>query len=365
MSTFFTSRVALPVVLSACLALSAAAGCTPSTSNGGGSSGASGASGGTNGTGSAEPGLVGIWQETVASNDSGYAARLKVRANGAFVFEYFLSGATAACATASSLDKAVGTVDFTRDRLVLRPTQRTVERRDCDGQETRTLPNDPMEFSASVKSYETLIGETTLQVELVGGGLGQPLKLTLLQLEPPADPAQPAAPPSFQLGNAPPYTELLGLWAPSPSSDVKFYEPSNGEFYVPKYNGAEHRWIRFEGGRYELATVFESANDVGTCKKDLVYYETGNALFNLVRRENDRNFGDVRFEAESARMIVQIRQCEEDDGVKAYDLKPLTSYYAFEYTPSVGFLLGCEYPKHAYQFPVCVNRVGWNTFRKR
>ena len=52
-------------------------------------------------------------------------------------------------------------------------------------------------------------------------------------------------------------------------------------------------------------------------------------------------------------------------GTNQYNLEPLTAYYKFGYTPSVGFQLGCVYPRHQWQFAVCVNNVGYNSYDKR
>lgn len=324
-------------------------------------------------------GGVGIWQQTAAAGgdftntvtgesftmSQGFSARLKLRANGQYTFEHYSSGTSGSCAAVSALDKSEGTAQVSEGRLVLTPTTRTLDVKGCEGAGLRTLPNDPIAFDATITTYETLIKETTLLLELSGGPY--PLKLRLLNPEPSPDVTSPAQPPSFQLGADGPYTELLGTWAPSQGSDLGFYDPASGATYVPEYNGAEHRWLRFTDGGYEMATSFENAGgaDSGVCKKDLVYYERGRALFAKTSQENDRIFGDARFAAEEARLVVTIRACDEDDGTKTYDLKPLTSYFKWEWTPSVGFNLGCEYPKHPHQFAACTNDVGWNSLKKR
>jgi hypothetical protein len=358
-------RSLAPVALVMLGTLCAAAGCTPSSGNGS-SSGSSGASSGgsSGGTGSVQAGLVGIWQQTAtATGSDGYAALLKVRANGQFVFQYF-SPTAVDCPSGDTLDSSEGTLELTSERLVLRPTKRTVQIRGCGKDETTTLGNDALEFTVNVSPYETLIKENTLAAELTGG-LAHPLKLKLLQQEPSDDIPQPPQPASFQLGSDPPYAELQGLWAPSSGSDTNFYNPQTGEFYIPKYNAAQHDWLKFVPGGSEFAAAFENANIEGTCKKDLVYYESGSALFKVLDVTNGTSTGDARFEAKDARLVVNIRGCGEDDGAKTYTLKPLTSYFKWQHNAAIGFLIGCDYPKNNWNFAICQNNVGYNTFKKR
>lgn len=321
--------------------------------------------------------LVGIWQQTVASAgdytntftgetftlSQGYSAQLKIRANGQFTFDHYSQGVASNCRQISYLDRMSGTLEIRNNRLTLRPKERRLVVNNCTRSGTFTLPDTPVVFNAALSWYETLIKEPTLQMELSGGPY--PLKLKLLQRDLSARPEQPLQPEAFQLGQDPPYQEFIGTWAPSRGSDLNFYNPRSGAFYLPPYNASEHRWLRFVPGGYELATVFENANLEGACKKDLVYYERGRALFKVLEVRNDTYEGDVRFQAEEARLVVQIRGCEGDNGVRRYTLEPLTSYFKFQYTASVGFTLGCVWPWHEWQFAVCTNRVGWNSFRKR
>lgn len=342
--------------------------CQPagSTSGGGGSSSGGSSSGGSSGgaaSGSVAPGLAGIWQETVASGSDvtdtrGYSARLKIRENGQFTFEL----ATSESPTCTDLERIVGSADFSEEQLVLRPTQRTLK--SCKSGD-QTLSNDPLRFKATITPYETLIKEPSLALELTEGPYA--LKLKLLHRTTPAKPAQPPQPSDFRLGSDAAYDVLLGTWAPSEGSDLGFYDPTTGRSYVPKYNGSEHRWLRFTAEGYELATSFENAGGPGggLCKKDIVYYESGVPAFTTLRESNGTFEGDVRFQASVARLVVTIRDCEEDDGTKSYELEPLTSYYKWQYTAQVGFVMGCEYPKTDYQFATCTNGVGWNTLRKR
>lgn len=372
------------LTLGACLAL----GCTvapdagkgPASggSSGGSSSGGS-SSGGPGATGDVDASLVGIWQETVASGGDfqntatgatfsvtqGYSARLKIRADGRYSFEHYSAGASATCSSVSALDRSSGVADFKDGKLVLRPSERTIDVRACADSGVKSLGAEPIEWNAQVAPYQTIAKETTRKVTLSGGPY--PLTLKLLQLDPTTQTTQPPQPPGFQLGGDSPYDVFIGTWAPSSGSDLGFFEPSSGDFYVPKYNGAEHKWIRFVPGGYEMATVLENAAGAGSgvCKKDLVYWEKGTALFSTLKVTNDTYEGDARFQATEARLVVNVTGCEEDDGVKSYAVKPLSSYYKWQYTAQVGFVLGCEYDKTPFQFATCTNSVGWNTYRKR
>ena len=51
-------------------------------------------------------------------------------------------------------------------------------------------------------------------------------------------------------------------------------------------------------------------------------------------------------------------------GVQPGGPSPLARYFKWEWTPSDGFDLGCEDPKHPYQFAACTNDVGWNSLSK-
>lgn len=321
--------------------------------------------------------LVGIWQQTVASAgdftntftgetftlSQGYSAQLKIRANGQFTFDHYSQGVSSNCRQVSYLDRMSGILEIQNNRLTLRPTERRLVVNNCTRSGTFALPNNPVVFNAALSWYETLIKEPTLQLELTGGPYS--LKLRQLQRDLSSKPQQPPQPEGFQLGDDPPYQEFLGTWAPSAGSDLGFYNAQTGAFYLPKYNASEHRWLRFVPGGYEFATVFENASLEGACKKDLIYYERGRALFKVLEVKNDTYEGDVRFQAEDARVLVQIRNCDGDNGVRRYTLQPLTSYYKFQYTASVGLTLGCVWPWHEWQFAACTNQVGWNSFRKR
>lgn len=372
------------LTLGACLAL----GCTVAPDAGKGSSGGSSSGGGGSSSGGSSSGgatgnvdapIVGIWQETVASGGDfqntstgatfsvtqGYSARLKIRADGRYSFQHYSAGASSTCSSVTAFDKSVGVADFKDGKLVLRPSERTIDVHACADSGLKTMGTEPMEWAAEIAPYETLAKETTRKVTLTGGPY--PLTLKLLQLDPASQTSQPPQPAGFQLGADPPYDVFIGSWAPSSGSDLGFYDPSSGDFYVPKYNGAEHKWLKFVPGGYEMATVLENAAGAGSgvCKKDLVYWEKGTATFSTLKVTNDTYEGDARFQATEARLVVNVTGCEEDDGAKSYSVKPLSSYFKWQYTAQVGFLLGCEYDKTPFQFATCTNNVGWNTYRKR
>ena len=159
----------------------------------------------------------------------------------------------------------------------------------------------------------------------------------------------------------------LREWAPSTGSDLGFYDPASGASYVPKYNGAEHKWIKFVPGGYEMASALENAAGAGSgvCKKDVVYWEKGAAVFASLQQVNDDYMGDARFTATQARLIVTIRDCEEDDGTTTYELTPVTSYYKWRWSAAVGITLGSEYERAPFQWTMATNSVGWDSYHKR
>jgi len=295
--------------------------------------------------------LVGVWQQTISSADvytntvtgerfrlgSGFSAKLILQADGRYSLQHYTQGVSSNCAHVSYLDDSSGTATVQNDRLILRPSQRTLTIVNCTSPGKRNLPNNPLVFNASLEYYETLIQEVTLKMELKGGPF--PLSLKLLQLDPALELEPPSQPEGFQLGQDLPYRELQGLWADASDSDTGFYNPKTGAFYIPTYNARENRWLRFVPGGYELAKVFENASLEGVCKKDLIYYEKGSAHFQVLNVNNDTYEGDVRFQASEARLIVNIRGegCGGFAGTRRYNLRPQTAYYKFGFTESVGF----------------------------
>ncbi|WP_131455663.1 hypothetical protein [Meiothermus taiwanensis] len=321
--------------------------------------------------------MVGIWQQTVSSagdytntftNETftltqGFSAQLKIRANGQFSFDFYTQGVASNCSVVSYLERMSGTLEIQQNRLILRPKERRLVVRNCTRPGNFSLPTTPVTMGLTLSWTRTLIKEPTLQLELTGP---YTLRLKQLQRDLSARPEQPPQPENFQLGEDLPYQEFIGLWAPSDGSDLNFYNPRTGAYYLPKYNASEHRWLRFFPGGYELATSLENAGPEGACKKDLIYYETGRAAFKILEERNGKYYGDLRLEATDSRLVVRVSKCESDDGVKTYKLQPLTSYYKWEWFGGENsrFTLDCtSYPWHEWQFAVCTNDI--NSFRRR
>jgi hypothetical protein len=332
--------------------------------------------GGNPPTGSFPAELSGIWQDTRASGGEftnldtgvtfnmtqGYSAEFKVRPNGEFYFAHYSQGVSSTCALVSFFDQMVGQAEFTGSRLVLRPRKRRLDVQNCANSGPLDLPLSPVSFDAVVSEYETFL-DTTVQMELSGGPY--PLKLKLLNPTPPANPPQPPQPQDFQLGTETPYQEIIGLWG---RRDTEFYNPQTGVYRFPDCCG-DYRFLRFTAEGYELGMAFVRVNLEGVCKKDLIYYEKGNALFKVTnQRDPDTYQGDVRLEATQARLIVRIRECGSEDGVQEHSLKPLTSYYRWSYTMPAGgdyFMLGCQYGRHLWGFAVCYDAFPWYTYERR
>lgn len=354
-----TFALAIPLFFAAC---------------GGGGSGTD-TPGGNPPAGSFPAELTGIWQNTLASGGSyvnpitgvefsmtgGYSAQLKVRANGEFYFAHYSQGVSPSCSLVSFFDQMTGLAEFSNNRLTLHPRERRLDVRNCSNSGSFNQPLNPVTFEAVVSEYETLL-DTTLQMELTGGPY--PLKFKLLNRTPPSDPAQPPQPQDFLLGQDPPYQDTIGLWG---RYDTNFYNPQTGEYRFPDCCG-ENRFLRFSSAGYEMGFAFIRVNIEGVCKKDLIYYEKGNALFKVTnQRGSDTYQGDVRLEATQARLIVRIRECGPEDGVQIYTLKPLTSYHRWSYTLPVGgedFMLGCHYPGHLWSFAVCYEARPWISFQR-
>ncbi|WP_337869429.1 hypothetical protein [Meiothermus sp.] len=331
---------------------------------GGGDSGSNPPGGGSPPTGSFPAELSGIWQDTLASGGEftnlytgitfnmtqGYSAQLKVRPNGEYYFAHYSQGVSSNCALVSFFDQMEGQAELSGSRLILRPRQRRLDWQNCTSPATLNLPLDPVIFDVALSKYETFL-DTTVQMVLSGGPY--PLKFKLLNPSPPADPAQPPQPQDFQLGTDGPYDEMLGVWG---YRDTQFYNPQTGAYQFPGDTG-HHRFIRWLPGGYELALAYVRVNFEGVCKKDLIYFEKGNALFKITNQRDEYTYqGDVRLEATQARLIVRIRECGSEDGVQEYTLKPLTSYHRWSYTLPAGgedFMLGCHYPGHAWSPYIC------------
>jgi hypothetical protein len=320
--------------------------------------------------------LVGIWQQTVAAGGdyknlntgytfsmiSGYSVLLKIRANGDYVMQFSSSGVTSNCALASSLESSVGTVTYQDNQLILQPEWHTLEQTDCDAStpDKVDLGTEPIVYTFELREEFDMEGLRIL--ELILTGKGNPLDLTILHREPLMPGYQSAQPTDFVLGTDPPYQEIIGLWAQQQSSDVNFYNPQTGEFYLPEWNGAVHYFLRFQpDGTYELGKAWDNYADYdGICNKDYVYYERGVPTFSITESQEDGDvLGHTRFQATDARLIVNIRDCGNDDQVLRYSLVPQISYYQWEYWPSYNrFYLNCAWEKSEWQFMICDNFIG-------
>jgi hypothetical protein len=323
------------------------------------------------GTGNVPANLVGVWQFLIASAGDytdtttgttftmtgGYAVQLKINAAGQFTWEHFSKGVSPSCRDVSYLDQAAGVAVFANNQLTLTPSQRRLTITNCAQSGVRTLDNTPLRFSATLSDTPNQVGEPSYTLALVGDALT--VKLEILQRTPPSNPDQPVQPPNFQLGTDGVDPALIGLWTPAPDSSIDFYNPQTGAFTIPAYNATDPRWLRFTADGYEMAKVWSDLPVIpsGRCTKDLIYYEKGTALFKTTETSSDGTTfdGDVRFQATDARLIVNIRGCDSDNGVTRYTLKPLVSYFQWDYrNDSQTFTIGCQYtPLSAWQFAAC------------
>jgi hypothetical protein len=316
--------------------------------------------------------LVGIWQMTRASGGdyknmttgfsfsmtSGFSTLLKIRPNGDYLMQFYSSGVASNCAFASSLENSVGTVTYQGDQLMLQPAWHTLEVSDCDASTPDKVEfgTDPIVYTFKLREEFDFNGLRGIKMELTGGVI--PFDLELLHREPLMPGYQPKQPADFVLGTDPPYTEIAGLWTPHPDSDINFYNPQTGEFYLPEYNGAEHSYLRFhEDGSYEMARYWGNYSYEGVCEKDYIYYERGTPTFSITHPQEY----DAQFQATDARLIVNVRDCDEDTAVLRYNLVPQVSYYRWRLRPetndlvyiSEGFSIQCLWEMSEWQFMFC------------
>lgn len=317
--------------------------------------------------------LAGIWQVTRSSGGdytnqfgqdfsatSGFSVQLKITADGQYYLAHYASGVSNDCAFVSQFDQSVGSAELSGNTLTLRPVERRIDIQDCDNTGSFDVELEPLvltiglaegrQFYGGMRSYE-------MSVE----GLSHPVVLTSLFRSPTTyEPIQPDQPADFVVGSEPPYNELQGLWAPSANSDVNFYDPETGDYYLPELNGAPHQWLRFNGQYYEGAVALQNVNSEGVCKLDLIYYERGQALFEIledVGGQGSHFVGHTVFVAEDSRLIANIRECDEDDGSYGYTLPPLTSFFRWIYfsqdNPPESFDLVCDFPMSEWQSLLC------------
>jgi hypothetical protein len=209
---------------------------------------------------------------------------------------------------------------------------------------------------APEEQFNTYYGGLRTYVMSVEGG-PHPLSLTPLHRPPLAEPPQPAQAADFSLGEDAPFTELQGLWvAHATGTEAGFFNPETGAHYFPELNGSPHQWLRFVDGQYETAVALQNLNPEGVCKSDLIYYEQGNALLQVledVQGQGNHFVGHVRLEATAARLIVRVRECDQDDAAYEYDVPRQLSYYRWIYfspaNPPESFQMLCEFEKSEWQ----------------
>jgi hypothetical protein len=316
--------------------------------------------------------LVGIWQETRSSSGdytnaygedfsmtSGFNVQLKVASNGSYYFAHFASGVSPGCAHVTHFEQSVGTAVLEGSTLRLRPSERRLDVEDCSGSTSLDLDTDPTELDIVLEDTWHFYGHIrTWSMHATGGP--HPYDLMLLHRVPLESPAQPVQPADFVLGEDPPYDELQGLWVGDDGTDSQFYDPESGDFYFPELNGSPHQWLRFSGDEYETALALQGVNSDGPCKSDVIYYERGTALFKVledVGGQGSHFVGHVRLEATDARLLVRIRECNEDDGVLRYDLPVQTSYFRWIYfspgAPPERISFPCDFPMTEWQPTLC------------
>jgi len=175
---------------------------------------------------------------------------------------------------------------------------------------------------------------------------------------------QPAQPPDFVLGDTVVFSEFVGTWAPDGGSDLDFYDPGTGAFYLPEYNGSYHQWLRFDESTYALARAWSHYNSEGLCTKDYVYYETGTPTLSITgpaEYDGDDTQGHARFQATNGQLTVNIHDCDDYAQVLRYELVPQTSYYTWTYRPQTddivhipeGLILTCAWQRSEWQFMMC------------
>lgn len=337
---------------------------------------------GTLPTGSIPAELVGIWQETRASAGeytngwgqnfdvtSGFSVVLKMNSQGQYYFAHFASGVSPSCAAVSYFDQSVGAATLVGNVLTLQPAQRRLDIQDCQDPRSVDLGSEPIVLTIQLQeAHHYNGGLRTLSMSATGGPV--PLDLTLLLMAPLANPAQPPQPADFVLGTDLPYQELQGQFVGAQGTDATFFDPATGAFHFPELNGSPHSWLRFDGARYEVAIALQNVNYFeGVCKLDVIFYETGEALFAIledVGGQGNHFVGHTRFAADQALMIARIRNCDDDDGDYGIELVPQTSYYRFiYYTAASGgperIELPCNFPESEYQSFIC----GDNSFVRR
>lgn len=289
--------------------------------------------------------LVGVWQQSVASAGdyqdeesgavftmtSGYNAVLKLRGEGEYYFSLFAAGVAHDCASVSRWDQSVGAVTFSGSTLTLTPYERELTVGDCHGERTSSLPNDPLELVVALEEQLDFNGMRVQRMDLTYDSV--PLTLTALHQHPTDTPFAPERPADFTADDNTTAGGLLGLWTANPGDPTDFFDPSTGEFALPGDGEFDYEQVRIEVDVYELSRTWTEYDVTGICQKDYVYFERGTPSFSQVfdiYEDGEYRIGHARFEATLAAVVVQIRECGEDDGAYLYDLVPVTSYYQWD-----------------------------------
>lgn len=333
--------------------------------------------------------LVGFWQQILASSGDyedprtgfrftatqGFSSELVIHADGSYYMDYFSSGTRHDCnQMITYFEWSVGTLSVAGNRLILQPRQHRVETRDCGGASARDMGTEPIVYQASYVEDFDYYGVRRYELTLEGGHHG--LTLTLLHREPAMPGHQPAQPADFVLGEYTIFREFEGTWADTGESDLNFYNPATGAWYIPEWNGSTHEYVRFTEAGYELARAWPDYGWNAGCQKDYVYYERGTTRFELTglpTYEGDSLSGHLRMQGQDARLIVNIHHCGDYDQVLNYRLIPMTSFYVWDYvappTPQQHgtwpetLTLSCPWDRTDWQFMVCDDRS--NIFRRR
>lgn len=326
--------------------------------------------------------LVGIWQETRASSGdyrntltgyeftatSGFSTQLVIGADASYYMAYYSSGYQTNCSLqVTYFERSRGTAAVSGTRLVLKPSEHRLDVGGCTNPGSFDLGTADIVYELTYAEGFDFEGLRSYDLTLTGGP--HPLDLELLHHEPLMPGFQPAQPQDFVVGDVAVFSEFVGLWAPEASSDVGFYDPGTGAFYLPEYNGSPHEWLRFDEATYALAHAWRDYNVEGVCSKDYVYYESGLPTFSITRPAEyagGNTIGHARFQARTARLIVNIHDCDEYSQVLRYELVPQTSYYQWLYRPETndyvhipeGLELSCPWQKSEWQFMVC---SGWDS----
>lgn len=324
-------------------------------------------------SGSVPAELVGVWQQTRAgsadyadefgetfSDISGFSVQLKITAEGRYSFAHYTSGTFGDCATVTRFDESKGTATLDGNILTLQPVARRIDDTDCDGDSSDDANLEPMVLTVRLTQGRELQGGMRTFV-MSAEGYGFPLSLTSLFRQPTYVPDQPIQPEEFVLGVNGPFADLQGLWlASATGTDSNFYDSETDEYYFPEPNGSPQQWLRFDGGEYEAAVALQNVNTEGVCKLDLIYYERGSAAFEVLEDVGglgSHYVGHVALDASDSRLVVNIRECDEDDGALRYDLPPLTSYLRWVYlapdNSPESFSLVCDFPKSEWQSLLC------------